>query len=84
MSDDVLSRNDVEDLLKALDTTGGPPAPPPPDKKKAEAKKTTAPKVRILAYDFKRPERVGKEQMRALQSLHDGFSRNLEHHCRPF
>ena len=35
MSDDVLSRNDVEDLLKALDTTGGPPAPPPPDKKKA-------------------------------------------------
>lgn len=77
MSDDVLSRNDVEDLLKALDTSGGPPTPPPADKKKAEAKKPAAPKVRILAYDFKRPERVGKEQMRALQSLHDGFSRNL-------
>ena len=30
-----------------------------------------------MAYDFKRPERVGKEQMRALQSLHEGFARNF-------
>ena len=28
-------------------------------------------------YDFKRPERVGKEQMRALQTLHEGFGRNF-------
>src|SRR5207237_6699260 len=27
--------------------------------------------------DFKRPERVGKEQMRALQTLHEGFGRNF-------
>lgn len=32
---------------------------------------------RVVAYDFKRPERVGKEQMRALQSLHEGFARNF-------
>ncbi len=31
----------------------------------------------ISVYDFKRPERVSKEQMRAFQSLHDGFSREL-------
>ena len=31
----------------------------------------------MLPYDFKRPERVGKEQMRALQSLHEGFGRNF-------
>lgn len=36
-----------------------------------------APRQRIVAYDFKRPERVGKEQMRALQSLHEGFARNF-------
>jgi flagellar motor switch protein FliM len=77
VSDDVLSRNDVESLLKALDgapapaaATDGAPAA------KQESKKPAA-KVRVLAYDFKRPERVGKEQMRALQSLHDGFSRNF-------
>ena len=33
--------------------------------------------VKILPYDFKRPERVGKEQMRVLQTLHEGFARNF-------
>ncbi len=28
-------------------------------------------------YDFKRPERVSKDQMRALQSIHEGFARNF-------
>jgi flagellar motor switch protein FliM len=31
----------------------------------------------ISVYDFKRPERVSKEQMRGFQALHDGFSREL-------
>ncbi|MEX2119320.1 MAG: flagellar motor switch protein FliM [Pirellulales bacterium] len=30
-----------------------------------------------VLYDFKRPERVGKDQMRALQTLHEGFGRNF-------
>lgn len=34
------------------------------------------PTEKVTAYDFKRPERVGKEQMRALQTMHEGFSRN--------
>lgn len=76
MSDDVLSRNDVESLLRSLETGAPEPAAAPPPTPKAEPKKPAS-KVRILTYDFKRPERVGKEQMRALQSLHDGFSRNF-------
>ncbi len=39
--------------------------------------KKSGPRQRVVAYDFKRPERVGKEQMRALQSLHEGFARNF-------
>lgn len=35
-----------------------------------------APNEKVTTYDFKRPERVGKEQMRALQTMHEGFSRN--------
>src|SRR5581483_6923475 len=35
------------------------------------------PRERVVPYDFKRPERVGKEQMRALQTLHEGFGRNF-------
>jgi len=79
MSDDVLSRSDVESLLQSLEQGAGaaPAAAPVEAAKKPETKKTPPPKVRVLAYDFKRPERVGKEQMRALQSLHDSFSRNL-------
>jgi flagellar motor switch protein FliM len=31
----------------------------------------------IKNYDFKRPERVSKDQMRALQTLHEAFARNF-------
>ena len=33
--------------------------------------------VEVKNYDFKRPERVSKDQMRALEALHEGFSRNF-------
>ncbi len=33
--------------------------------------------VEIRPYDFKRPERVSKDQMRALENLHDSFSRTF-------
>ncbi|MGI9455453.1 MAG: flagellar motor switch protein FliM [Aeoliella sp.] len=87
---DVLSQAEVENLLKDSDPDreagkapsvtaptpqavrhGGPApeaaAPPPPPK----------PREKITPYDFKRPERVGKEQMRALQTMHEGFGRNF-------
>lgn len=31
----------------------------------------------VRAYDFKRPERVSKDQMRSLENLHDGFARSF-------
>ena len=76
MSEDVLSRNDVESLLRSLDGAA-PASPAAATSNPSPESKKPASKVRVLAYDFKRPERVGKEQMRALQSLHDGFSRNV-------
>jgi len=33
--------------------------------------------LEIRTYDFKRPERVSKDQMRALQTLHEAFARNF-------
>ncbi len=33
--------------------------------------------VEVRSYDFKRPERVSKDQMRALQTLHESFARNF-------
>ncbi|MBC7834481.1 MAG: flagellar motor switch protein FliM [Phycisphaerales bacterium] len=33
--------------------------------------------VEVRQYDFKRPERVSKDQMRSLQTLHEAFARNF-------
>lgn len=33
--------------------------------------------VEIRRYDFRRPERISKDQMRALQTLHEAFARNF-------
>jgi len=75
MTDEVLSQAEVESLLNAMETKVQEPQP-----KSAAAPASgvsVRPREKITAYDFKRPERVGKEQMRALQSLHEGFGRNF-------
>ncbi|MHC4877811.1 MAG: flagellar motor switch protein FliM [Planctomycetota bacterium] len=65
---DVLSQSEVESLLSALDPGGAPVA---------DSSSRPERNAQITIYDFKRPERVSKEQMRALQALHDGFSREF-------
>ena len=35
---------------------------------------------RIMLYDFKRPNRVSKEQLRAIKGIHDKVARNLASH----
>lgn len=67
MSEHVLSQAEVESLLNAMQH-GGPAEP---------AASVEKPRGKVAFYDFKRPERVGKEQMRALQTLHEGFGRNF-------
>ena len=64
MADDVISEAEMESLLGDAPDAGSPAAPP-------------APRQKVTVYDFKRPERVGKEQMRALQTMHEGFGRNF-------
>lgn len=90
MSDEVLSQAEVESLLSAMVSSGNAAAKQtsvaaapeislenvsPDMAAKAKAKRRRTEKIN--PYDFKRPERVGKEQMRALQTLHEGFSRNF-------
>ena len=70
---DVLDQSEVDALLAAVDSG-------------AVAQKESAPtvygskgksQVDVQVYDFKRPERVSKDQMRALEGLHEGFGRNF-------
>ncbi len=75
MTDEILSQDEVESHLQAMETgtkrsgnaSSGPRKEPV----------STTPREKVSPYDFKRPERVGQEQMRALQSLHEGFARNF-------
>jgi flagellar motor switch protein FliM len=69
---DVLDQSEVDALLAAVE--GG------------QMQQETAPtvfgrsgrqRVDVHVYDFKRPERVSKDQMRALEALHEGFGRNF-------
>src|SRR5437879_6584924 len=67
---DVLSQSEVESLLAALDPGTGGHSP----QSDSRGDETGAP---ISVYDFKRPERVSKEQMRTFQAVHEGFSREF-------
>ncbi len=71
MGGDVLSQAEVENLLSALE------AEPEDLQPMVASPVTLRPKEKVSVYDFKRPERVGKEQMRALQTMHEGFGRNF-------
>ncbi len=68
MSDDVLNRQDVEDLLESSREAAAA---------KVDHSNKGESRARVLAYDFKRPERIGKDQMRAMQSLHESLSRSF-------
>jgi flagellar motor switch protein FliM len=68
MSGDVLSQEEVESLLSTMETDG---------ESEARRRKAARSRERVTPYDFRRPERVGKEQMHALQSMHEGFGRNF-------
>jgi flagellar motor switch protein FliM len=66
---DVLSQAEVENLLSAIDSGD--------DVRATRTEEVFRPRDKVTVYDFKRPERVGKEQMRSLQTMHEGFGRNF-------
>jgi flagellar motor switch protein FliM len=81
MPGDVLSQAEVESLLNAVDggtatTTTSTPSRQKPTLAPASPSSLRS-RDKVTPYDFKRPERVGKDQMRALQTLHEGFGRNF-------
>jgi flagellar motor switch protein FliM len=72
---DVLDQSEVDALLAAVDagTVQAEEAP-----KTVFSRRAVNPdEIEIRSYDFKRPERVSKDQMRSLQTLHEAFARNF-------
>jgi len=68
---DVLDQSEVDALLAAVDS-GSMSSDAPGQVFNAAGRQ-----LEVQTYDFKRPERVSKDQMRALEALHEGFGRNF-------
>ncbi|MGB0596883.1 MAG: flagellar motor switch protein FliM [Rubripirellula sp.] len=88
MSDESLSQNQVESLIKAMESVdGGPPKAlaaagaagdqNSPRPSAITPSGTAQIDAKVTAYDFKRPKRVGVDQMRAMHSLHETLARNF-------
>ena len=74
---DILSQEEVDALLAAVsaggesDISSAAPAGGSEEAEAAESDKTVA------LYDFRRPDRVSKDQMRTLQNLHESYARQF-------
>ncbi len=65
---DILSQEEIDALLEVVDEEG--------DAAAVESMDSTDDR-QIILYDFKRPNRVSKEQLRAVKGIHDKMARNL-------
>ena len=77
MANATLEPSEIDALLAAVDTGAVPTTRDGgggvPEIFSARGRST----AEVQVYDFKRPERVSKDQMRALEALHEGFGRNF-------
>ncbi len=84
---DILSQEEVDALLSAVSSgevsvgKGGGMESQPMTMSMPGSSMTpssvVAPPKQVGLYDFRRPDRVSKDQMRTLQNLHEGFARLL-------
>ncbi|EJP76373.1 MULTISPECIES: flagellar motor switch protein FliM [Campylobacter] len=67
---DILSQEEIDALLEVVDEDGDTSSIEIEESAPGEQKQ-------IIIYDFKRPNRVSKEQLRAIKGIHDKLARNL-------
>jgi len=72
---DILDQSDIDALLAATDD--GEVEEDRPSIEVFSRTRRDVADIDIRPYDFKRPERVSKDQMSALQTLHESFARNF-------
>ncbi|MEO0964490.1 MAG: flagellar motor switch protein FliM [Planctomycetota bacterium] len=75
---DMLDQSDIDALLNSVGGDTDDVAEAAPEKKVFSRRRGFKPfDLEIREYDFKRPERVSKDQMRALETLHEAFARSF-------
>jgi flagellar motor switch protein FliM len=76
----ILSQEEVDALLKSHAKGEKPSAGGASEKPAAAAAakaKKAGPQKKVSLYNFRRPDRVSREQMRSLHFMHDRFARNF-------
>jgi flagellar motor switch protein FliM len=73
---EVLDQSEIDALLAAVEDEERAEDKHEPDAAQSDAS-LDAPAKSVGLYDFKRPERVSKDHIRALAAIHDGFARNF-------
>ena len=78
----ILSQEEVDALLRShTKGTKAPAAAPAPavvvEKPAAKKAKIAQIQKKVSLYNFRRPDRVSREQMRSLHFMHDRFARNV-------
>ncbi|MBD3823967.1 MAG: flagellar motor switch protein FliM [Epsilonproteobacteria bacterium] len=66
---DILSQEEIDALLDVVEDEG--------DDILGGSEETLIPQRQVTLYDFKRPNRVSKEQLRAFRGVHDKMARSL-------
>jgi hypothetical protein len=76
---EVLDQSEIDSLLAAVAAgqTDVALAAETPTAAALPAEAAGQPRREVSTYDFTRPERVSKDHIRALASIHDGFARNF-------
>ncbi|MFO0837514.1 MAG: flagellar motor switch protein FliM [Phycisphaerae bacterium] len=78
---EVLDQSEIDALLGAVATQNAGVAVPAPPSAPVSGAPTGRSQlglgIEAAVYDFKRPERVSKDQIRALASIHEVFARNF-------
>jgi flagellar motor switch protein FliM len=72
----MLDQNEIDALLSAVDTDSDSDGDQQEQMIFSRTRKDFE-HIEIREYDFKRPERVSKDQMMALETLHEAFARNF-------
>lgn len=74
---DILSQEEVDALLSAVSESSETEMPTSEPESSMLGGMTNDSEKSLSLYDFRRPDRVSKDQMRTLQNLHEGFARQF-------
>ncbi len=77
MADDILSDGELDALLSGMNSVQSAGSEPEEEEESSGPKKSEKKKGKIKTYDFRRPDKFSKDQIRTIEMMHEGFARHF-------